>query len=92
MSIAMAKHILVRTKEEADALKTKLDHGEKFDLLAKKYSLCASKKKGGDLGEIHKGQLVKPVEKIIFNQALKKIHGPVKSKFGFHLIKIYYRD
>jgi peptidyl-prolyl cis-trans isomerase C len=45
MSIAMAKHILVRTKEEADALKTKLDHGEKFDLLAKKYSLCASKKK-----------------------------------------------
>jgi peptidyl-prolyl cis-trans isomerase C len=65
----------------------------KNSICSQKNIHCAlRKKKGGDLGEIHKGQLVKPVEKIIFNQALKKIHGPVKSKFGFHLIKIYYRD
>ena len=92
MSIAMAKHILVKTREEAERLKKQLTLGASFETLAKKHSTCPSKKRGGDLGEIKKGQLVKPVEKVIFTQALKKVHGPVKSQFGFHLIQVYYRD
>jgi len=91
MSTAMARHILVSDKEEAEKLKAKLAKGADFESLARKFSQCPSKKKGGDLGEIRKGQLVKPVEQVIFKQALKVIHGPVKSKFGYHLIQIYYR-
>lgn len=92
MSIAMAKHILVASKEQAETLKRELAKGAKFDALAKKYSQCPSSKRGGDLGEIRRGQLVKPVEKVVFTQPLKRIHGPVKSQFGFHLIQVYFRD
>jgi len=92
MAIAMARHILLDTKEQAERLKNELAKGASFEALAKKHSSCNSAKRGGDLGEIRKGQLVKSVEKVIFTQALKKIHGPVKSQFGFHLIQIYFRD
>ncbi|MFT6200944.1 MAG: peptidyl-prolyl cis-trans isomerase C [Candidatus Endobugula sp.] len=90
--VAMARHILVKNKAEADKLKQRLLKGEQFEVLAKKHSTCNSSKKGGDLGEIHKGQLVKPVEQVIFKKPLKQVHGPVKSQFGFHLIEVYYRD
>lgn len=92
MASAMARHILVKQKDEAEKIKQRLLNGEDFAKLAKKFSTCNSKKNGGDLGEIHKGQLVKPVEQVIFKKALKQIHGPVKSQFGFHLIEVYYRD
>lgn len=90
--IAMARHILVKQKADAEDLKKRLSKGESFDVLAKKYSSCNSSKKGGDLGEIRKGQLVKSVEQVIFKKPLKQVHGPVKSQFGFHLIEVYYRD
>jgi peptidyl-prolyl cis-trans isomerase C len=90
--VAMARHILVKPKDEAENIKQRLLKGEKFEVLAKKYSSCNSAKKGGDLGEIRKGQLVKSVEQVIFKKPLKQVHGPVKSQFGFHLIEVYYRD
>jgi peptidyl-prolyl cis-trans isomerase C len=90
--IAMARHILVKQKEDAEKLRQRLLKGEDFDVLAKKHSTCNSAKKGGDLGEIRKGQLVKPVEQVIFKKPVKQVHGPVKSQFGFHLIEVYYRD
>lgn len=90
--LAMAKHILLKDKETAEKVLAELSKGAEFDKLASKYSLCLSKKRGGDLGEIRKGDLVKPVEQVIFKQALKKVHGPVKSKFGYHLILIYFRQ
>ncbi|RLL55515.1 peptidylprolyl isomerase [Mariprofundus sp. EBB-1] len=92
MRSAMAKHILVKTRQEAEELKQRLAKGEDFAKLAKKYSLCPSKKREGDLGEIYPGQLVKSVEQVIFNKPLSKVHGPVKSKFGFHLIVVYFRN
>jgi peptidyl-prolyl cis-trans isomerase C len=92
MSMAMAKHILSKDKETSEKLLQELKKGEDFSILAKKHSLCPSKKRGGDLGEIRKGDLVKVVEQVIFKQALKEIHGPVKSKFGYHLIKVYFRQ
>jgi len=91
MRSAMAKHILVKTKPEAEQLKQRLANGEDFAKLAKKYSTCPSKKREGDLGEIYPGQLVKPVEQVIFNKPLLKVHGPIKSRFGFHLIVVYFR-
>jgi len=89
---AMAKHILVKTKPEAELLKQQLAKGEDFAKLARQHSLCPSKKRGGDLGEIFPGQLVKAVEQVIFKKELHKVQGPVKSKFGFHLIITYFRD
>ncbi len=90
--LAMAKHILSKDKETSEKILQELNNGADFSKLAQKYSLCPSKKHGGDLGEIRKGDLVKPVEQVIFKQALKKTHGPVKSKFGYHLIQVYFRQ
>jgi peptidyl-prolyl cis-trans isomerase C len=92
MRSAMAKHILVKTKPEAEKLKARLDKGEDFGKLARKYSTCPSKKRDGDLGEIYPGQLVKPIENVIFKKPLSKIHGPIKSRFGYHLVVVYFRS
>jgi len=91
MPIAMARHILVKTKEESEKLKQRLDNGEDFDKLAKKYSVCPSAKKGGDLGEVKPGQMVKSIDNVIFKKPINKVHGPVKSKFGYHLVVVYFR-
>ena len=80
MRSAMAKHILVKSKDEAEQLKQRLAKGEDFAKLARKYSTCPSKKRDGDLGEVYPGQLVKVVEDVIFRKPLLKVHGPVKSK------------
>ena len=79
MPIAMARHILVKTEVEAAQLKKRLAAGEAFDVLARKHSLCASRKRGGDLGEVRPGQMVRAIDQIIFKKPLKTIHGPVKT-------------
>ena len=91
MSSACALHILVKTQNQAAELKVQLDKGANFAALAKKYSLCPSKKKGGDLGEFPRGQMVKAFDDVVFKRPLLKIHGPIKTKFGFHIIKTLYR-
>lgn len=92
MPIAMARHILVRTEAEAVALKKRLAAGEAFDVLARKHSTCPSKKRGGDLGEVRPGQMVRAVDQIIFKKPLKVVHGPVKTQFGWHLVQVFFRD
>ncbi len=91
MAKACACHILVKTQEEAERLKQQLNKGANFQELAKKHSLCPSGKKGGDLGEFRSGQMVKPFDDVVFKKALLEVHGPVKTQFGFHLIKTLYR-
>jgi peptidyl-prolyl cis-trans isomerase C len=54
--------------------------------------LCPSGKKGGDLGEFRKGQMVKPFDDAVFKGPLLSVQGPVKTQFGFHLIKTLYRS
>nr|WP_297348277.1 peptidylprolyl isomerase [uncultured Glaciecola sp.] len=88
---ASACHILVKTKEEAQSIKAQLDKGANFQTLAKKYSLCPSAKKGGDLGEFRRGDMVKAFENVVFKQEILTVHGPIKTQFGFHLIKTLYR-
>jgi peptidyl-prolyl cis-trans isomerase C len=92
MAKAGARHILVKTKAEAEALKQQLAKGADFATLAKKHSTCNSAKKGGDLGEFSPGTMLKAFDKVVFKKALLTVHGPVKTKFGFHLIETIYRD
>lgn len=92
MPIAMARHILVKSKEQAEELKQRLARGEVFDKLAKKHSTCNSAKNGGDLGEVKPGQMVKSIDNVIFKKPVNKVQGPVKSKFGYHIVVVYFRD
>lgn len=92
MATACARHILVKTKEQALKLKQQLDNGADFAQLAKKHSTCPSAKRGGDLGEFKAGAMVKAFDQVVFKKALLTVHGPVKTKFGFHLIETIYRN
>jgi peptidyl-prolyl cis-trans isomerase C len=88
MAKARARHILVSTKEACENLKTKIEAGEDFAALAKTHSTCPSGKQGGDLGEFGPGQMVKEFDTVVFNEALGKVHGPVQTQFGYHLLEI----
>lgn len=57
MQTAIVRHILVKDKDLAEQLKKKLQSGADFAKLAKQYSTCNSAKRGGELGEVKKGQL-----------------------------------
>lgn len=92
MSKALARHILVRTIDEAERLKERIAQGEAFDVLAKKFSTCPSGKRGGDLGEVRPGQMVRSIDQVIFKKPLKVVHGPIKSQFGYHLVQVFFRD
>ncbi len=92
MATACARHILVKTKEEAELLKKKLAEGADFASLAKKYSLCNSAKKGGNLGEFGTGKMLKAFDNVVFKLSVLTVHGPIKTKFGFHLIETIYRN
>ncbi len=92
MANAAAIHILVKTEKQAFELKEQLAKGTDFEKLARKFSICPSKKKGGDLGEFRRGQMVKAFDDVVFKQELLKVHGPIKTKFGYHLIKTLYRS
>ncbi len=92
MAKACARHILVKTKEQAEKLKQQLAKGADFATLAKKHSLCNSAKRGGDLGEFSPGTMLKAFDNVVFKKPLLTVHGPVKTKFGFHLIETIYRS
>ena len=92
MPTAMCRHILVKSKEQAEQLKQRLAKGEDFAKLAKKFSSCNSAKRGGDLGEVRPGQMIKSIDNVIFKKPTNQVHGPVKSQFGFHLVEVYFRD
>lgn len=83
-----ASHILVDTKEEALAIKAKIDKGESFEAMAKKYSKCPSGQNGGDLGYFGKGEMVPSFEAAAFSLPLGKVSEPVQTQFGWHLIKV----
>ena len=90
-STAAALHILVKHKDKADDLLNQLKKGVKFQTLAKKHSTCPSGKKGGDLGEFRKGAMVPAFDKAVFNGKILEPIGPIKTKFGYHIIKVLYR-
>ena len=88
MPRAAARHILVATESECLKLKQEIDAGKNFADIAKTHSKCPSGKQGGNLGEFSRGQMVPEFDKVVFTAELNKVHGPVKTQFGYHLLEI----
>lgn len=96
-----ARHILIKVDEDApeadveaarakiEDLKRQLDEGADFEALAKENSEdVTNASKGGDLGTFGPGRMVKPFEEAAFALEVGQISDPVRTKFGFHLIKL----
>jgi len=83
-----ASHILVKKLSLADELLNRIKGGEDFGKIAKEYSECPSKKRGGDLGEFGRGQMVKPFEDAAFIQEINAIGPVVETPFGYHIIQV----
>jgi peptidyl-prolyl cis-trans isomerase C len=88
MEQVRASHILVKEEQTAKQLKTQIEGGAAFEEIAKHHSDCPSKRQGGDLGWFGKGQMVKPFEEAAFSLSEGKVSDPVKTQFGYHLIKV----
>jgi peptidyl-prolyl cis-trans isomerase C len=88
MATATARHILVSSKEQCEELKQQIENGSDFVDMAKQHSTCPSGQSGGDLGSFSPGQMVKEFDEVVFSGGTDKVHGPVQTQFGFHLIEI----
>ncbi len=88
MAKARARHILVSSEADCNALKKKIEAGEDFAEIAKQHSKCPSGRQGGGLGEFTPGQMVKEFDEVVFSGEVGKVLGPVKTQFGYHLIEI----
>lgn len=83
-----AKHILVDTLNKADEVLKNIKEGMTFEEAAEKYSVCPSKSSGGNLGSFGKGRMVPEFEKAAFSLEVGVISEPVKTQFGYHIIKV----
>lgn len=93
MATASARHILVNDEAFCQELKTKIISNEiTFEEAARDHSLCPSGIKGGELGSFSQGQMVPEFDKVVFNDEVGVVHGPVKTQFGYHLLEITERS
>ncbi|MDU5081578.1 peptidylprolyl isomerase [uncultured Tissierella sp.] len=84
-----ARHILVKTEDQAKEIKEKISAGEDFAQLAKEHSTDEmTKESGGDLGFFGKGKMVKEFEEEAFGLRIGEISNPVKTDYGYHIIKV----
>lgn len=83
-----AAHILIKGEEKVKELLAKINAGESFAEVARQKSECPSGKRGGDLGWFGRGKMVREFENAAFDGEKGKIVGPVKTDFGWHLIKV----
>ncbi len=81
-------HILVKKQSEAIAILDRIRQGEKFGKLAKELSIdSGSAKRDGNLGYFGRGKMVKEFEAVAFKLEVGKISEPVKTQYGYHIIK-----
>ena len=92
MPSASARHVLVESEEKCLELKQEIENGADFADVAKSHSKCPSGASGGDLGEFSPGQMVPEFDQVVFKEELGKVHGPIKTQFGYHLIEITSRS
>jgi len=83
-----ASHILVKTEPEAKALLEELKKGKDFEELAKEKSTGPSAPQGGSLGSFGRGRMVPDFEKAAFALKAGEVSQPVKTRFGWHVIKV----
>ena len=94
---ATASHILLSFAPDAESrleeMKAEIDDSPvKFAEFAQLYSECPSSSAGGSLGEFGRGAMVKEFDEVVFNDALNVVHGPIETKFGYHLILVSQRS
>lgn len=83
-----ASHILVKSEQEANVALYDVTHGKNFEDVARNISICPSAKKGGNLGWFGRNQMVKEFENAAFSLKAGEISKPVKTQFGWHIIKV----
>lgn len=83
-----ASHILVRDEALARRLQQEIKQGARFEDLARLHSTCPSKSSGGDLGWFGPGKMVKEFEDACKKVGVGTVTDPVKTQFGYHLIKV----
>lgn len=86
-----ASHILVDNEDKAKEILTDLNNGMSFEEAATNFSSCPSKENGGDLGEFTRGQMVPEFDEAVFNMEEGDLSEPVKTQFGYHIIKVVNR-
>ena len=77
-----------KSEDSCTALKQEIADGANFAAVAKEHSQCPSGQQGGDLGEFKPGQMVPEFDKVVFSEEIGKVHGPIKTQFGYHLVEI----
>ncbi len=82
-----ASHILVKDQSLARELLKRIKQGGNFESIAREYSTCPSKSKGGDLGWFGPGKMVKPFEDAVQRMSIGSVSDIVSTQFGFHIIK-----
>ena len=83
-----ASHILVNTEQEANNLLSQIQGGTSFEQLAQQHSQCPSGRNGGDLGFFTRGKMVPEFETTAFSMQPGQVSQPVKTQFGYHIIKV----
>ena len=83
-----AQHILVKSEDQAKEILNLIQQGKSFEDLARTKSSCPSGKKGGNLGWFSHGQMVREFQKAAFSLKKGQISQPVKTQFGWHIIKV----
>ena len=98
-----ASHILLKFDSEAPSkvkeqkrqklagLRSQIENGADFTEIAAEYSECPSSGKGGDLGFVERGKMVKPFEKAAFSLKAGELSEIIETRFGYHLIKVVER-
>ncbi len=82
-----ASHILVKDRGRAEEILKRLKKGANFSLLAREFSTCPSKSKGGDLGWFGPGKMVKEFEQVVIKSPNRLIPRVIRTQFGYHIIK-----
>ncbi len=84
-----ASHILVETEEKAKEIFNRINNGEDFAKLAESFSKdSGTAQRGGDLGFFGKGKMIPEFEKVAFSLKPGEVSQPLKSRFGYHIIKV----
>ena len=82
-----ASHILVDKFNRAQEIYEDIQAGENFENIARQFSTCSSKKRGGNLGEFSKGDMVPEFWNACTKLKSGEISQPIKTKFGYHIIR-----